>query len=313
MKLNKPSFWNKKYSFFSIILLPLTLFVLLFIFFKKRFIKKIKFNIPIICVGKIYIGGTGKTPASIYIGNELSTIGKKPVIVRKFYKSHKDEHNLIKENFKNLVLDKSRVEGIIKSQNMGFDTVILDDGFQDYKIKKDLNIVCFNQQQLIGNGLVLPSGPLRESLKSLRKAHIILINGQKDINFEKKVLAINNKLEILYTEYKPLNINEFKNKKLMAFAGIGNPNNFFHLLEKNNLNVQKKLIYPDHYNFTQNEILKLLEKAKKNECQIITTEKDFYKVKDFKHDNIRFLKIAFELNDKKKLLKILSKLYYENN
>ena len=173
--------------------------------------------------------------------------------------------------------------------------------------------MCFNQQQLIGNGLVLPSGPLRESLKSLRKAHIILINGQKDINFEKKVLAINNKLEILYTEYKPLNINEFKNKKLMAFAGIGNPNNFFHLLEKNNLNVQKKLIYPDHYNFTQNEILKLLEKAKKNECQIITTEKDFYKVKDFKHDNIRFLKIAFELNDKKKLLKILSKLYYENN
>ena len=95
--------------------------------------------------------------------------------------------------------------------------------------------------------------------------------------------------------------------------GLGNPNNFFHLLEKNNLNVQKKLIYPDHYNFTQNEILKLLEKAKKNECQIITTEKDFYKVKDFKHDNIRFLKIAFELNDKKKLLKILSKLYYENN
>ena len=68
MKLNKPNFWNKKNSVFSIILLPLTLFVLLFIFLKKKFTKKIKFNIPIICVGNIYIGGTGKTPASIYIG-----------------------------------------------------------------------------------------------------------------------------------------------------------------------------------------------------------------------------------------------------
>ena len=84
--------------------------------------------------------------------------------------------------------------------------VILDDGFQDRKIKKNLNIICFNQKQLIGNGFILPSGPLREGLKSLNKANIILINGKKDKNFEDKVLSINKDLEIFYSNYRPSKI-----------------------------------------------------------------------------------------------------------
>ena len=230
MKLIKPKFWDKKYNFFSIVLLPFTFVVLIFIFFKNRFTKSIKFDIPIICVGNIYVGGTGKTPTSIFIAKELKRLGKKPVIIRKFYKNHIDEHDLIKRNFADLIVDKNRVDAIKKAEKLGFNIAILDDGFQDRKINKDFNIICFNQNQLIGNGLVLPAGPLRESLNSLKNAHLVLINGEKDELFEKKILNINKNLHIVYSNYSHKNLNKFRNKKLLAFAGIGNPKNFFKLL-----------------------------------------------------------------------------------
>ena len=212
MMFSKPKFWDDKIGIYSIILFPFTLITLVFIFLKKKFTKKIKFNIPIICVGNIYIGGTGKTPTSILLAKELSRLKKNPVIVRKYYKNHEDEHELIKSNFKNLILDNSRIAGINEAIKMNYDTVILDDGFQEYKIKNKINIICFNQHQLIGNGLVLPSGPLRESLKSLNNANIILINGEEDGNFEKKILKINKNLKIFYSFYKPLNIEQLKKK-----------------------------------------------------------------------------------------------------
>ena len=185
MMFNKPKFWDDKIGIYSVILFPFTLIILVLIFLKKKFSKNIKFDIPIICVGNIYIGGTGKTPTSILLAKELSRLEKNPVIVKKYYKSHKDEHELIKSNFKNLILNKNRINGINEAIKMKFDTVILDDGFQDYKIKSKLNIVCFNKNQLIGNGLVLPSGPLRVSLRSLNDVDIVLINGEEDNDFEK--------------------------------------------------------------------------------------------------------------------------------
>ncbi|MDB9744727.1 tetraacyldisaccharide 4'-kinase, partial [Pelagibacteraceae bacterium] len=233
MKLNKPKFWDTKNNLFSILLFPISLIILLFIFFKKKFTKAIEFNIPIICVGNIYIGGTGKTPTTIFLANELSKKGKKPVILRKYYNDHLDEYNLIKKYFKNLIIKSNRADGIKEAEDADHDCVILDDGFQDYKIKKDVNILCFNQNQLIGNGLILPSGPLRESLSSIKDANIILINGKKNKDFEKKVLDINNNIEIFYSYYKPINLERFRNKKLFAIAGIGNPENFFQLIEEN--------------------------------------------------------------------------------
>ena len=106
-------------------------------------------------------------------------MGKRTAILRKFYKSHVDEYNLIKSNFKNLILNKNRINGIFEAVKVGYDCIVLDDGFQDYKIKKSLNIICFNNNQKLGNGFVIPAGPLRENLKSLKDAQIILINGKK--------------------------------------------------------------------------------------------------------------------------------------
>lgn len=310
IKLLKPKFWDiKTINIFSILLFPLTLITIALIFIKKKITKKKVFEIPIICVGNIYIGGTGKTPTSILLGKELSILGFKPVIVRKFYANHADEYNQIRNNFNNLLINKNRETSIIEAQQKGYNVIILDDGFQDYKIKKDLNIICFNQNQLIGNGLVIPSGPLREKLSILKKVNIVLINGAKDSNFENKILQINNDLDIYYCQYIPENIRKFKNDKLLVLAGIANPENFLSLLEKNNLNIQEKLFFPDHYAFSKKEIKDIAKFAKKRNLKIIMTEKDYFKLKDFNLENYDYLKVNLEIKKKEDLFKKILDIY----
>ena len=309
MKLFKPKFWKSNKNFFTVLLIPLSLITWIYIILKKTFIQKVKFNIPVICVGNIFIGGTGKTPLSIHIARKLSENGKNPAIVRKYYKSHKDEHKMIISYYNKLILNLNRSKGIYEALEKGYDAVILDDGFQDYKIKKNLSIICFNSNQLIGNGYLFPSGPLRESLSSLRNANILIINGDRSLDFEQKILKIQKDLKIYYSNYKPLNIQEFKNKKLLVISGIGNPENFFKILKDNQMNIQKKMVYPDHYEFTKNEMLKIIEYAKKNDFQIVMTEKDYYKIKDFSLENIKYLKVKLEIEKEEEFIKNVMKAY----
>lgn len=306
--LIKPKFWDKKIGLISILLLPFALISILVSILRKRFYVPNKFKTPIVCIGNIYIGGTGKTPTSVFLAKEIAKLGKKTTILRKFYDSHKDEYRLIESKVKNLTLNKSRIEGLKLLDDSNYDLIILDDGFQDYKFKKDLNIVCFNQKQLIGNGLVFPSGPLRERLSSLKGAEIVLINGKKDKKFEDKILKINNQIQIFYSYYKPLNLKSFSEKNLYALAGIGNPENFFQLLEENHLNIKKKLIFPDHYKFSKSEMQDIVHKAESENCGIIMTEKDFYKVIDFNLEKIDFLKIELIIKEQDRFLNIIKKI-----
>ncbi|MAC44814.1 MAG: tetraacyldisaccharide 4'-kinase [Pelagibacteraceae bacterium] len=308
MKIYKPNFWNDKKNFLAVLLYPLSLIYLLAVKLRKKFINQKQFKIPIICVGNIYIGGTGKTPTSIYLANDFSKSGYNPVIIRKFYKNHQDEHELIKSYFKKLILTKDRSAGLEEAINSEYDLAILDDGFQDHRIKKNVNILCFNSNQLVGNGLVFPSGPLRENLDVLKNADIILINGKKNLNFEKFILNINTNLRIFYSYFKPTNINKFKNFNLLALAGIGNPDNFFQLLEENELKIFEKLIYPDHYVFSKNEIENIMIRAKKENLKIVMTEKDYHKIKKFNFDNLEYLKILLEINEKHIFLNTIKNL-----
>ncbi len=312
MKLRKPIFWDKEIGLIAILLYPITLIIIFLIFLRKEFTKSKKFEIPIICVGNIYIGGTGKTPTSIHLANELLRSKRNPLILRKYYSNHSDEYNLIKNNFKNLATCKDRVKFLNNINKSDFDTVILDDGFQDIRIKKDINIICFNQNQLIGNGLTLPSGPLRENLSSLKDADIIIINGKKDKKFEEKLIKINEKLEIFYSCYKPINLGQFRDTKLMALAGIGNPKNFFQLLEENNLEIGKKITFPDHYKFSKIEMQKLIDEAESKNYKIIMTEKDFYKINHFNLKKINYLKVLLEIDKKEIFFKKVFKIYDKN-
>ena len=220
---------------------------------------------------------------------------------------------MIKQNYKNLILSSNRSNGIRNAIKKKFNTIILDDGFQDYGIKKNLNIICFNQNQLIGNGLILPAGPLRESLESLKDVDLILINGKRNVKFESKILKINEKLNIFYSDYKPINTKQFVGKKLIAIAGIGNPDNFYKSLSNLNMNIVKKFTFPDHYQFKKSEILSIVNEAKKNNCEIIMTEKDFFKIKKFNIKNIKYLKFFLEIKNKKKFLNKILEIYDKIN
>ena len=308
MNINKPKFWDKKISLISIILLPISFFYIFLIFLKKKIVITKNLNLPIICVGNVYVGGTGKTPLSMLLSSELEKAGKRTCIIRKFYKSHSDEYKLIRNYTENLIVNKSRIDGIKEAKKLNYEIAVLDDGFQDTSIKKNLNIICFNSEQLLGNGLVLPSGPLRENLSSIKNADIIVINGSKKKNFEDKLLEINKDLEIFYSFYKPINLEKFRNKRLLAIAGIGNPNNFFKLLEENNLEIEKKMIFPDHYKFSKSEILNIVSEAKKYNYHIVMTEKDYHKISHYKIKSIYCLKVSLMIKDLDKLINKLNKI-----
>ena len=132
-----------------------------------------------------------------------------------------------------------------------------------------------------------------------------------DIEFliSKKVLDINPKITFYYSEYKIKNINEFKNKKLLAFAGIGNPENFFKLIMKNKLDLVEKIVFPDHYNFNKNELSNLIDKANKKDCQIVTTEKDFFRIKKYNLKKINCMRVELNIKEEETLINEITKIY----
>ena len=300
MKIFKPKFWNKKNSLFSLFLFPISILFQFLIILNKIFIKKQKFSIPVICIGNIYLGGTGKTPLCIEVAEMFKKKKKKVAIVKKLYKAHEDEFRLIESKNIRLFKNKNRSLAIKEAEKEGFDYVILDDGFQDPAIAKDLSIVCFNEEQLAGNEMTLPSGPLREPMTSLTNAQIVVVNGNNNEVFNKKINAISDNISIYYSNYISTNINSFKEQNLLAFAGIGNPNNFFNLLEKNNLKITKKISFPDHYNYSKKELNNLVDYSIVNNLKIITTEKDYFRIKHHKITQIGYLSIKLKITNKDK-------------
>jgi len=291
MKIFKPKFWSKKNNLISFFLFPFSFFLQLLIILKKNIKKKQKFSLTVICVGNIYLGGTGKTPLSLEIVEILKKLNKKTAIVKKNYKENEDEFKLIESKQITLFKNSSRALAIKEAIMNKFDCVVLDDGFQDSSINKNLNIICFNEKQLIGNGMTLPSGPLREPFSSLKECQIVVINGNTNNEFEKKIKNVSNNISIYYSNYLPTNIEKFKDQRLLAFAGIGNPENFFDLLEKNDLKIIKKISFPDHYNYSLKELNELTSFSFKNNLKIITTEKDFFRIEHYKLPQIQYLNV----------------------
>ena len=258
-------------------------------------------------MGNIYIGGTGKTPLTIKIFEIIRKLQKRPIVIKKYYKNQFDEANLLAK-FVDLSVNKSRVNAINESFKRGFDVAILDDGLQDKSIKKKLSIVCFNSHQLIGNGFTIPSGPLREPLKSMQNFDIVIINGDKNKDFENQIKKNSKTIKFFYTNYVPTNLDNFKNKKVLAFAGIGNPKNFFYILNKNKVLVEKKLAFPDHYNYSDNDINEIKEMAKEKNLEIITTEKDYLRIKESKRSSINYLTLKLELINENEFIEEIKKI-----
>ena len=294
MKFKKPKFWNS-INFLSIILLPFSLLTLVFNIFKSQVITENRFNIPIICVGNIFIGGTGKTPLSIYIYNLLKNKKFKPAIVRKYYPSHADEINFTKSKVRQFFSDRKRLVSISKAIIKKNNVIIMDDGMQDVSVNKDLSIMCFNSKDLIGNGFLLPAGPLREQLKKVNSCRIAVINGKRNIPFEKKLKSISDSIEIFQSKYEIKNLKRLRGKKILAFAGIGNPNNFFKLLKEHGLKIKQEISFPDHYNYKKSEVKNLMLLAKEKGLKLITTEKDYFRVKQLGFKKIDYVSVNLKI------------------
>ena len=314
MKLKKPKFWDyKKPSFYAYLLLPFSIIIDLI----AKINSKPKYpnsKIKTICVGNIYIGGTGKTSLTIKIKEILDKNNIKACFIKKFYLNQTDEQKLLSKNgtlFSNL----KRITALDEAISEGFEVAIFDDGLQDGSIKYDMEIVCFNNLNWIGNGLTLPSGPLRESINNLKFYENVFLNGNEEslIAIKDQIKKINPNININSGKYTPLNIGEFdKDQNYLVFSGIGNHKTFIEMLKNNKLKIVSDLEYPDHYQYSKRDFDEIIINAKKYNAHIITTEKDYLRLENFNRNEIFYVKSSLDISDEKSLTNKLLKLNEKN-
>ena len=310
MNLKKPKFWDYKHrNLLAYLLYPISILIKIisqFKFHPKNEVLKIK----TICVGNIYVGGTGKTSLCIKINKILNQKNIKSCFVKKYYKNQIDEQEILKKNG-TLFLSKKRLDAVKLAEKENYEFAIFDDGLQDNSINYDISFVCFNNLNWIGNGMTIPSGPLRENLENLKKYQHLFLNGNLENleNLKQQILEINPEINIHIGKYEPINLEKFDNKdKYIIFSGIGNHQTFSSMIKKNGLIVIKEYEFPDHYSYKKKDIDQILNYARNQNCKIITTEKDYVRLGKFKTDQIKFIKSELKIIDEQKLLKLIMDL-----
>ncbi len=307
MNLKKPKFWDlKKPNIFAYILLPIALLIQGLNYLMRRDNLN-KFKIKTICVGNIYLGGTGKTSLSIQINKILNKKKLKTCFIKKFHKDQTDEQKLLEKEGK-LFLADTRYEAIQRAEKENYEIAILDDGLQDLSIKYDVNLVCFNTLNWKGNGLTIPAGPLRQSINTLENYNHVFLNGNLENveNLENDIKKINPKIKIHLGKYEPTNINNFsKADKYLVFSGIGNHKTFIKMLKNYGLNIVEDIEFPDHYNYKNSDIEKIISTSKELNTKILTTEKDFFRLEKKYLDEIKFIKVELKIINENKFIETI--------
>ena len=288
--LKAPKFWYQKtISLNALLLSPLSIIWSVGNLIKRKLSKVQKIDLPVIAVGSAIIGGSGKTPSVLYICRELKKMGYIPHIISRGYggsttvdevikvKPHMDfnfvgDEALMMSNYFTTWVSKNKFHAMISAKEDGANILVLDDALQSYNVYKNISIYVYDSIQSFGNRLLVPSGPLRESVKNaIRKSQIFfLINTEvcNDLNDSHFKHILKYKIEI-----NP----EFKEKKLIAFAGLGFNKKFFDQLKSENLNLVLTKEFPDHHQYTVDDIFLLLDQANKNDAFLIKTETVSYK------------------------------------
>ena len=321
--LKAPKFWYlKRDSLLSNSLYPFSLLFRLGTKFRNFASRERKTNLPIICVGNIVIGGAGKTPVALKIGNMLKKAGYNPHFVSKGYGGLEKNNTLVKDwhspksvGDEPLLLSEIAPTWIGLDRNKSFklasengaDCIVMDDGFQNPTLQKDFSIVVINAEQGFGNKRVIPSGPLRESInRGLSRTNLVITIG--DISD-----AVRNKIP----KHIPLISADFKIKeddwmlkgqRITAFAGIAYPEKFFNSLKLVKANIVDKISYSDHHIYSENDLLYLAEIANKNKSILATTKKDMVRIPKSFRSLVKTIDGYIQLDDEKLLLEILSNL-----
>ena len=308
MIINKPKFWDfKKPNYLSYLLLPFTIPIIVnnyFLNLKKKITNK---NIKTICLGNIYVGGTAKTPLVIKLNQILQKLNFKTGSIKKFYKNQVDEQKLLSAK-SNLYCKKNRFDALNDAIRDNIEIAVFDDGLQDGHLNYDLSFVCFSTTNWIGNGFLIPSGPLRERLESIVKYDAIFLNGNGEDNshIKNSIKKIDKNIKIFETSYQPINVHEFNiEDNYLIFSGIGDPNAFKKTLLKNKFKIIKEINFPDHYQYKKKDIERIKSIATDLNAKIITTEKDYVKISQPNLDNINFLEIDLTIKNQDELISFI--------
>ncbi len=298
--MRAPKFWNQDKGFLIALAKPAAA---VYRFLGRRRVKKkgYKAAMPVICVGNIFVGGVGKTPVCLALGNLLHEKGKSFYYLNHGYKAEKQEvlvdkrtHSaydvgdeaLLLTEVAPTIVSSNRAKGAKIAEKWGAKALIMDDGFQNPKLKKDFSFVVIDGKKGFGNGLVLPAGPLREKpMDGLKRANAIILAGEDTwgVRFYLERKGVN--LPILTGHFQLDNtvVSMFKGQQVCAFAGLGNPQKFYDSLTAAGIIVAKTQDFPDHYHYTRFDIERLKEKAKG--LPLLTTEKDGVKLpRDLRQD-----------------------------
>lgn len=313
--MKQPYFWKSR-SFINYLLLPFSLIFIIAVHIRKQFTASYKPLIPVICIGNATAGGAGKTPTAIAIAEFLKEKEYKiaflskgyggtlygPVIVdeKKHNATECGDEPLLLSKIAPVIIAKDRKSGIKLAETFDIDFIIMDDGLQNPYIKKDINILVIDGESAFGNGMLIPAGPMRETLNSaLKKANAAILIGNDKMAISHKLTQVPLiKADII----AKANVQE---GGYLAFAGLAFPDKFFSTLKKCGYLVIKQIGFPDHYQYSISDIHKIKKLAESMSCRVITTEKDFVRLNDVQQKNIETLPITLNIHDKEILAEIL--------
>jgi len=251
--------------------------------------------VPVVCVGNFVVGGAGKTPTALVLARLARGRGLKPGYLTRGY-GGAEKGPILVDPLKHTAADvgdeplllaaaaptmvsADRVAGAKSLIALGVDIIIMDDGFQNPSLAKDLSLVCVDAAVGIGNGMVTPSGPLRAPLAlQLRMADALVLIGEGERSEGLVRTAARAGRQVLRATLKPARVREFRKEPLLAFAGIGRPEKFFDSLTAAGATVKRTVPFADHHRFSEADAASLLDRAAADGLRLVTTEKDMVRL-----------------------------------
>ncbi|MCR9215212.1 MAG: tetraacyldisaccharide 4'-kinase [Proteobacteria bacterium] len=323
--MKAPDFWQRGGGgIFAMLLTPISWLYAAGDRINRSGRKAARIGVPVICVGNIVAGGAGKTPVAIALARFFLKEGKKPHFLSRgyggrltgpvrvvldvhSYKDVGDEPLLLAETAPTWVA-KDRAAGAKAAEEAGADVVIMDDGFQNPSLFKDFSLLVFDGGFGIGNGRLLPAGPLREPFaEGLDRADAVIVVGEKTEgqSFDAAELG----KPVFRAELMPRQAGSvIAEEDVVAFAGIGRPEKFFNSLRHAGCHLIKSFSYADHHVYKKEEIMKMVELASANGAALVTTRKDFVRLEDDAKMMVTVFDVELNFEAPEKLQAMLSSL-----
>lgn len=296
MPLKSPEFWQKDNTFISKLLSPFGAIYAWIQRLRQKRAKAYRSKIPVVCIGNLVMGGVGKTPLAVSVAEYFKMNGMKPVFLTRGYggglkdilvdldrhtaRDTGDEAQLL-ARVAPTVVDVDRARGAKTAEKIGADVIIMDDGFQNHQLVKDLSFVVFDGRYGFGNGKVFPAGPLREPLADgLQRADAFIVVGKDTAGVREWIDARFMALPYVgvHIEQAMSKVEPLLGKKVFAFAGIGYPDKFFRMLKDYGCDVVETRAFSDHYPYADEDMIDILARADRLDAVAVTTAKDAVRV-----------------------------------